>query len=85
MFLKAQRIHFIGIGGIGMSGSAEILLSLGAYRISGSDLRRSEVTARLEKLADLVIAHSKKFLFGSLAVTLAIIAMMPTLQFEDQL
>ena len=50
MFLKAQRIHFIGIGGIGMSGIAEILLSLGPYRISGSDLRRSGVTTRLEKL-----------------------------------
>ncbi len=51
MFFKAQRIHFIGIGGIGMSGIAEILLSLGEpYRISGSDLRRSPLTARLEKL-----------------------------------
>jgi len=46
--------------------------------------QRQSDTARMEKLADLVIAHSKKFLFGSLAVTLAIIAMMPTLQFEDQ-
>lgn len=46
--------------------------------------QRQSATALLEKLADLVIAHSKKFLFGTLAVTLAIIAMMPTLQFEDQ-
>ena len=44
-----QRIHFIGIGGIGMSGIAEILLSLG-YPVSGSDLRRSPVTDRLERL-----------------------------------
>ncbi len=50
MFFKAQRIHFIGIGGIGMSGIAEVLLSLGPYRISGSDLRSSPVTLRLEKL-----------------------------------
>ena len=50
MFFKAQRIHFIGIGGIGMSGIAEILLSLGPYCITGSDLRRSPVTARLEQL-----------------------------------
>ena len=39
MFAKIQRIHFVGIGGIGMSGIAEVLLNLG-YRISGSDLRR---------------------------------------------
>ena len=39
MFAKAQRVHFIGIGGIGMSGIAEILLNLG-YAVSGSDLRR---------------------------------------------
>jgi UDP-N-acetylmuramate--alanine ligase len=50
LFFKAQKIHFIGIGGIGMSGIAEILLSLGAYQISGSDLRRSPVTERLRKL-----------------------------------
>ena len=37
MFAKAQRVHFIGIGGIGMSGIAEILLNLG-YAVSGSDL-----------------------------------------------
>ena len=40
MFAKAQRIHFIGIGGIGMSGIAEILLNLG-NAVSGSDLRRT--------------------------------------------
>jgi UDP-N-acetylmuramate--alanine ligase len=49
MFAKIQRIHFVGIGGIGMSGIAEVLLTLG-YRVSGSDLRRSPVTARLESL-----------------------------------
>ena len=42
----SQRIHFIGIGGIGMSGIAEILLTMG-YAVSGSDLRRSAVTERL--------------------------------------
>ena len=47
--VKKRRIHFIGIGGIGMSGIAEILLNLG-YRISGSDLRRSPVTDRLQSL-----------------------------------
>ncbi len=46
LFASSQRVHFIGIGGIGMSGIAEILLTMG-YTVSGSDLRRSEVTERL--------------------------------------
>ena len=37
MFAKTQRVHFVGIGGIGMSGIAEVLLNLG-YAVSGSDL-----------------------------------------------
>jgi UDP-N-acetylmuramate--alanine ligase len=49
MFAKIQRIHFVGIGGIGMSGIAEVLLNLG-YKISGSDLRSSAVTRRLAEL-----------------------------------
>ncbi|GAC1650228.1 MAG: UDP-N-acetylmuramate--L-alanine ligase [Acidobacteriaceae bacterium] len=49
MFARIQRIHFVGIGGIGMSGIAEVLLNLG-YRISGSDLKRSSVTDRLQQL-----------------------------------
>src|SRR5499427_2276980 len=46
MFAKIQCIHFVGIGGIGMSGIAEVLLNLG-YKISGSDLKPSAVTQRL--------------------------------------
>ena len=46
LFAPSQRIHFIGIGGIGMSGIAEILLTMG-YTVSGSDLKRSAVTDRL--------------------------------------
>jgi UDP-N-acetylmuramate--alanine ligase len=46
MFAKLQRVHFVGIGGIGMSGIAEVLLNLG-YTISGSDLKTSSVTERL--------------------------------------
>ncbi|HEY0785613.1 MAG TPA: UDP-N-acetylmuramate--L-alanine ligase [Acidobacteriaceae bacterium] len=53
MFAKAQRVHFIGIGGIGMSGIAEILLTLG-YSVSGSDLRRTSVTERLASLGAIV-------------------------------
>src|SRR5213594_847832 len=49
MFRKIQRIHFVGIGGSGMSGIAEVLLNLG-YAVSGSDLRRSAVTDRLSSL-----------------------------------
>ncbi len=46
LFASTQRIHFIGVGGIGMSGIAEILLTMG-YAVSGSDLRRSPITDRL--------------------------------------
>ena len=46
LFAPTQRIHFIGIGGIGMSGIAEVLLTMG-YMVSGSDLRRSPITDRL--------------------------------------
>jgi UDP-N-acetylmuramate--alanine ligase len=53
LFAKAQRVHFIGIGGIGMSGIAEILLNL-HYPVSGSDLRRSPVTERLATLGATV-------------------------------
>ena len=49
MFAKIQRVHFVGIGGIGMSGIAEVLLNLG-YKISGSDLKPSLVTDRLAAL-----------------------------------
>ncbi len=53
MFAKIQRIHFVGIGGIGMSGIAEVLLNLG-YKISGSDLKRSSVTDRLKSLGAVI-------------------------------
>jgi UDP-N-acetylmuramate--alanine ligase len=46
---RIKNIHFVGIGGIGMSGIAEVLLNLG-YHISGSDLKETEVTRRLQSL-----------------------------------
>jgi UDP-N-acetylmuramate--alanine ligase len=46
---KTRRIHFVGVGGIGMSGIAELLANLG-YEVSGSDAKRSEVTARLDSV-----------------------------------
>jgi UDP-N-acetylmuramate--alanine ligase len=53
MFAKIQGIHFVGIGGIGMSGIAEVLLNLG-YKISGSDLKQSAVTGRLKDLGAVI-------------------------------
>jgi len=65
MFAKAQRVHFIGIGGIGMSGIAEILLTLG-YAVSGSDLRRSSITDRLGSLGATVFqGHAAGNVVGS--------------------
>jgi len=58
MFAKIQRIHFVGIGGIGMSGIAEVMLNLG-YKISGSDLKRSPVTDRLASLGATVFEGHK--------------------------
>ncbi|MBE0426289.1 MAG: UDP-N-acetylmuramate--L-alanine ligase [Nitrospirae bacterium] len=58
MFKKYRVIHFVGIGGIGMSGIAELLHNLG-YKVTGSDLRISETTARLKKSGIKVyIGHS---------------------------
>src|SRR5919202_2698339 len=49
MFRRIQHVHFVGIGGIGMSGIAEVLINLG-FRVSGSDLKRSNVTDRLQHM-----------------------------------
>ncbi|ACM19143.1 UDP-N-acetylmuramate--L-alanine ligase [Geotalea daltonii FRC-32] len=58
MYGKIERIHFVGIGGIGMSGIAEVLLNLG-YKVSGSDLRKSEITERLEQLGgEIHLGHT---------------------------
>ncbi len=54
MLGRTRRIHFVGIGGIGMSGIAELLANLG-YIVSGSDAKRSEVTARLEQAFGVVV------------------------------
>jgi UDP-N-acetylmuramate--alanine ligase len=65
MFVKSQRVHFIGIGGIGMSGIAEILLNLG-YAVSGSDLRRTGTTDRLCGLgATIFEGHAAGNVVGS--------------------
>src|ERR1700757_4394464 len=65
MFAKSQRVHFIGIGGIGMSGIAEILLNLG-YSVSGSDLRRTAITERLADFGAAIFeGHTAANVVGS--------------------
>ena len=54
MLGRTRRIHFVGVGGIGMSGIAELLANLG-YVVTGSDARRSDVTARLESACGVTV------------------------------
>jgi UDP-N-acetylmuramate--alanine ligase len=53
MYQKKYHIHFVGIGGIGMSGIAELLLNL-EYKVSGSDLKRTDITDRLGRLGGTI-------------------------------
>ena len=65
MFKKYQHIHFVGIGGVGMSGIAEVLLTLG-YRVTGSDARRSDTVERLERLgAKVYLGHEAGHVEGA--------------------
>ena len=65
MFKKYQHIHFVGIGGVGMSGIAEVLLTLG-YRVTGSDARRSDTVERLERLgAKVYLGHEAAHVEGA--------------------
>ncbi|HMK35547.1 MAG TPA: UDP-N-acetylmuramate--L-alanine ligase [Desulfomonilaceae bacterium] len=62
LFKRVEDVHFVGIGGVGMSGIAEILLALG-FRVSGSDARSSGTTERLQKLgARIWIGHDRDHL-----------------------
>jgi UDP-N-acetylmuramate--alanine ligase len=71
MFFKLQHLHFVGIGGIGMSGIAEVLVNLG-YEISGSDLKLSPTTERLEQLgAKITEGHSAANVAGAKAVVVS--------------
>jgi UDP-N-acetylmuramate--alanine ligase len=68
MFVTSQHAHFIGIGGIGMSGIAEILLNMG-FQVSGSDLRRGSVTDRLAQLgASIYEGHDGQNVTGATVV-----------------
>jgi UDP-N-acetylmuramate--alanine ligase len=65
MFKRYQQIHFVGIGGSGMSGIAEILLNLG-YRVTGSDQKRNDAVEHLEQLgAKIFIGHQASNVEGS--------------------
>src|ERR1044072_8863449 len=65
MFRRIQHVHFVGVGGIGMSGIAEVLLNMN-FRVSGSDMRRSDVTARLESLgAQIYEGHAAENVSGA--------------------
>src|SRR5436190_9666971 len=65
MFKKYQQLHFVGIGGIGMSGIAEVLVNLG-YRVTGSDQKRGEAVERLERLgAKVFLGHEPSHLEGA--------------------
>jgi len=71
MKYKVRRIHFVGIGGAGMSGIAEVLLNLG-YEVSGSDLAASAATRRLqEKGSRVAIGHRAENVVGSDAVVVS--------------
>ncbi len=64
-FGKTKHIHFVGIGGIGMSGIAELLVNLG-YKISGSDLKKTEVTRRLSDLGCHIFeGHKQHYAAGA--------------------
>ena len=68
MFKKVNHIHFIGIGGIGMSGIAELLMNLG-FNITGSDIKHSQNVNRLEEIGiKISIGHDEKNINGADAI-----------------
>ncbi len=68
---RIRHVHFVGIGGSGMSGIAEVLLNLG-YSVSGSDLRASAVTARLAQLGAIIRpGHAAEHIAGCDAVVIS--------------
>ncbi len=70
-FRKIKRLHLVGIGGIGMSGIAEILLNMG-YQVTGSDLRATPITERLSKLgAKIIYEHRGQNLAGADVVVIS--------------
>ncbi|HET7619609.1 MAG TPA: UDP-N-acetylmuramate--L-alanine ligase [Vicinamibacterales bacterium] len=76
MLGRTRRIHFVGIGGIGMSGIAELLVNLG-YEVSGSDAKTSDVTARLKTLGVSVHAGHDASHLGAADVVVVSSAVRP--------
>ena len=71
LFGTIQHIHFVGIGGIGMSGIAEVLVNLG-FRVSGTDLKESAVTERLRSLGiEVNLGHEAKHIEGAQVVVIS--------------
>jgi UDP-N-acetylmuramate--alanine ligase len=65
VFKRYQQVHFVGIGGAGMSGLAEVILTVG-YRVTGSDARRNEAVERLERLgAKIYVGHAASQIEGA--------------------
>jgi UDP-N-acetylmuramate--alanine ligase len=76
MFRKTQQIHLIGIGGAGMSGIAEVLLTLG-YKVTGSDLQASDTTRRLEELGGRIFIGHQESNVGDAQVVVISSAVSP--------
>ena len=86
MFKAIDTIHFIGIGGSGMSGLAEVLLNLG-YKVSGSDIKKSAIVERLEQLgARIFLSHATENIKGVqvVVVSSAILTGNPEIQAAEQ-
>lgn len=81
MFSTIQRLHFVGIGGIGMSGIAEILLDQG-FHVSGSDISRSEVTDRLSSMGAVIHEGHEADNIGDAEVVVYSSAVVPTVNPE---
>lgn len=77
MFHKIQQIHFVGIGGSGMSGIAEVLLTLG-YKVTGTDLQESETVRRIRDLGGTVFIGHEAAHIGDAQVVVISSAVSPT-------
>jgi len=76
MLKNIQYIHFVGIGGSGMSGIAEVLINLG-YKVSGSDLKQTEITQRLVSLGGKIFIGHKPEQIGNAHVVVTSSAVLP--------
>src|SRR3970282_2697121 len=77
MFRRIQQIHLVGIGGSGMSGIAEVLLTLG-YKVSGSDLQESDTTRRLRELGGKIFIGHQESNVGEAQVVVVSSAVQPS-------